>query len=424
MQAPEYKGRRTRRAINALGFVLVVALGGAGAGLLIATRPELKPATPEERSWPVGVVTAERGDHRPEMVVYGEIVAGRTAEMRALVTGTVVEVSGALRNGAPVRAGDLLIRIAPFEYETGLSELKAQIDEARARVAEAEASRQSETVSLGQDREMLKVRDRDLERTASLHKRGNISDKALDQARLELTQQQQTVARREAAVKTADARLAQQRAALERLQVEQQRAERDLERTRLVAPFDGYLADVNAQLGQRLSVNDRVARLIGAGQLEARGHLSDTQYGRLVADGGLEGRPAKVTWQVGNDMLAYDAVIARTAAEIQAETGGVRFYARIVADGLDLPVRPGAFVRIVLPDRHFPDSVILPTESVHHNRSVYVVGAEDRLVARTVQVLARSGDDAIVSGEVIDGDQVVVTRFNEMGPGIRVRVSP
>ncbi|MEC9347547.1 MAG: efflux RND transporter periplasmic adaptor subunit [Pseudomonadota bacterium] len=423
MQAPEYKQRRTRRAINALGFVVVICAGIAGAAILIATKPELKPATPEERVWPVNVVMAERADHQPDMVVYGEIVAGRTAEMRALVAGTVVEVAGALRNGAPVHAGDLLIRIDPFEYEAAVTELKAQIAEARARVAEAEASRQSEAVSLGQDRQMQAVRERDLERTQSLHKRGNISDKALDQAKLELTLQQQTVARRDAAVKTAEARLAQQRATVDRLLVELQRAERNLEHTRLVAPFDGFLADVNAQIGQRLSVNDRVARLIGAGELEARGHLSDTQYGRLVADGGLEGRPAKVAWRVGDRFMAYDAVVARTAAEIQAETGGVRFYARLVADGLDLPVRPGAFVRITLPDRRFADSVELPTEAVHDNAWVYVVGDGDRLEQRKVEVLARAGDGALVSGDMAGGEQVVVTRFNEMGPGVRVRVS-
>ncbi len=92
----------------------------------------------------------------------------------------------------------------------------------------------------------------------------------------------------------------------------------------------------------------------------ARGHLSDAQYGRLLADGGLDGRLAKVVWTVGSGKLAYDAIIARITAEIRPETGGVTFYALLAADGLDLPIRPGAFVSIELPDRRFPDSIPHP----------------------------------------------------------------
>ena len=36
-------------------------------------------------------------------------------------------------------------------------------------------------------------------------------------------------------------------------------------------------------------------------------------------------------------------------------------------------------------------------------------------------VLARAGDDVIVSGDLKAGDHVVLTRFNEIGTGVLVR---
>ena len=412
---------RGQFAVNLVGFSVLLVVAVVITVLLVATRTRLEPTEPVERVWNVETWIAERRDHQPRMRVFGELAAGRSSEMRALVQGEVVAVGDYFRNGAAVAKGDVLIEIDRFEYETAIAELKASISETRARIAEAEANRDSETISLTQDKEMLVLLQRDLDRTTELHGRGNISDKSLDQAKIELTRQRQTVARRDAAVKSNDAKVAQQRAALQRLAIELERAERDLQRTRLVAPFDGFLSEVNAQLGQRVSVNDRIARLVGAAQLEARGHLSDAQYGRLLADGGLDGRLARVVWTVGERKLAYDAVIARITAEIRPETGGVAFYALLAADGLDLPIRPGAFVSIELPDRRFPDTVRLPSVALHDGDHVFVVGLDDRLERRAVTPLARAGNDIIVSGDLRDGDAIVLTRFNEIGTGVLVR---
>ncbi len=35
--------------------------------------------------------------------------------------------------------------------------------------------------------------------------------------------------------------------------------------------------------------------------------------------------------------------------------------------------------------------------------------------------LARADNDVIVNGELNDGDTIVLTRFNEIGPGVLVR---
>lgn len=420
MVSSELKKPRSRRTVNLIGFFAALGVALVVSFLLVVTKSELEPAEPVERVWNVETLVVARQDHQPRMRVFGELAAGRSSEMRALVQGEIAAVGDYFRNGAVVSKGTVLIEVDRFEYEAAIAELRASIAETRAKLVEAEANRDSEKVSLTQDREMTQLLQRDLDRTEELHGRGNISDKSLDQAKIELTRQKQTLARREAAVKSNNARVIQQRAALDRLAVELERAERDLVRTKLVAPFDGFLSEVNAQLGQRVSVNDRIARLVGAGQLEARGHLSDAQYGRLLADGGLEGRPAKVVWAVGDRKLAYDATVARITAEIRPETGGVTFYALLAADGLDLPIRPGAFVSIEMPDRRFPDTIRLPGIALHDEDHVFVIGPDDRLQRRDVVPLARAVNDVVVSGDLANGDRLVLTRFNEIGVGVLV----
>jgi len=403
-QVSPYRPGRRRLWFNGIAFFAILLIGIAVMVLLVRTKPELAPVAKQETVYTVSTQPVVFTDNRPELTVFGEIAAGQQTDLRALVQGDVMSVAENFRNGGAVRRGRALLTIDPFEYEAKIAETKALIAEANARI-------RSETLSLKTDREVLELKETDVERFRNLRKKGSVSAKSLDQALVDLNLQQQTVARREAAILAEKARLEQHKVALER-------AERDLKRTVLRAPFDGFLSAVTVQKGSVVNSSDKIAHLVGSGAFEAQGHLSDAQYGRLLQDGGLEGRPATVRWTVGKEVITYDAVIARLTASIDADTGGVTFYALLDAEGIDLPIRPGAFVEISLPDRHFPDSARLPAIAVHEDSRVFVL-EDGRLVARAVRVLGREGDDVIVDGELKPGEHVVLTRFTEMAPGVR-----
>lgn len=400
------KPGRRKRLVNTVAFVVILLVGVGSMVMLVNTKPELAPVERKETVFAVSTQEAVFTDNRPELVVFGEIAAGHQTDLRALVGGDIVSISKNFRNGGAVRKGEALVVIDPFEYE-------AAIAETRAKIAESNARLKSETVSLTTDKEVWSLRDRDAKRFQRLHKKGSVSDKSRDQAMMDLSLQTQTVARREAAILTERAKLEQQKVAL-------QRAERDLKRAVLRAPYDGFLSQVSVQRGSLVSSNDRIAHLVGSSAFEARGHMSDAQYGRVLEDGGLEGRPSVVRWKVGDRTIDYQAVVARITASIDADSGGVTFYALLEADGIDLPIRPGAFVEISLPDRYFPDSARLPAVAVHDDRRVFVL-VDGRLHSRAINVLGREGDDVIIDGKLQPGERVVLTRFTEMAPGVRAQ---
>ncbi len=415
--------RLVRPALRILLPILVVALGALGFRALVASKPELEAKTAAERVWNVAVRPAASGRVTPELQLYGEVVAGGAVELRALVAGEVIAIGDGLVEGGIVRAGDRLVVIDPFDYRAALDEARAQRAEAEARRRELEAQIASSRGALTRDREMLDLLQRDLKRVERLFANKNVSDKRLDEAQMEITRQQQTIVMRDNDVAAGRARLAQQVAAIERLAVAERRAERNLEQTRLAAPFDGYVTQVAAERGKRLSANDRVATLYDAGRLEVRVQVSDAQYGRLAADGaGAVGRAVRIVWRVGDRDLAYRGRVERVAAGIDAASGGVDLYVRIEDNELTGPLRPGAFVGLLLADAPFEDVVRLPDSALHQGDHVFVVGEGDRLEERRVGLVGRVGSDVLVRGELADGDRVVVTRFTEIGPGQRVRV--
>jgi RND family efflux transporter MFP subunit len=409
------------RTVFKIVLPVLVLIGAIGiAGVLQATKPELAPAPPEERSWLVSAVSASVGTVQPEIVAFGEIVALRDAELRAPVAGKILATSATFVDGGRVKAGELLVTVDPFDYELALGETKAALAEAKAHLAELEAQIAAETTGLKQNDAQLALAERELERRKKLKEGGVGTDKSIDDIRMQWSEREEARTLRRDTLKTWRARADQTRAAIDRNELLVKRAQRDLEDTKIVAPFDGLLSETSGSVGKELILSDRLARLVDLGTLEARVHLSDSVFGRLVADGAtLEGKPATVIWRSGDAETRFAAQLARADGRIDPKTGGVELFARLAPIDGDTPLRPGAFVEIRLPDRAYDGAAQLPEAALYDERTIYAVEA-GRLVARAVTLLARIGNDVVVRGALKTGDMIVTSRFAEIGPGAKV----
>lgn len=400
--------------------LLVIAAAILIFMLLRLTQPELTPEAPEERVWTVQTTPVAYADIQPELQVFGEIMAGRKVEVRALVAGEILETGDGFKEGGIVTKGDLLVTIDPFDYEAARDEAQAALDEGRARLTEIEARAVLEGQALKNAKQQLTIRQRDLNRAVRLSKSGNISQSTVDDRRLAVSQQQAAVDQRESNVAVENSRIDQQGAAIARLEVGLRRAERDLGNTRVEAPFTGFVGDVAAEEGKRVNLNGKLADLTDADRLDVRFTLSDAQYGRIIAaEGSVAGRTAKVFWRVGGRTIEYDATIERVGAEISASSGGVEAFARLDTKGTDSPLRPGAFVEVRLPDTRYSQVTRLPETSIYDGNTVFVI-VEGRLVERQVEVAARTTDGILVSGDLKTDEKVLTTHFAEAGPGVRV----
>jgi RND family efflux transporter MFP subunit len=415
-------GRGVRALLQILLPVALLAGAYAGYQYLLATQPTVAPSPPQEAVAPVRVVPVTYSSYQPQLTLYGETVAGREVQLRALVSGEVVETSPDLREGGEVSEGDVLLRIDPLDYEVALAETEAQIAETQARLQESEAQIRAQTAALERAREQLEIAQRDLERAEQLVERGALSQQVLDQRRLTVSQRQDAVEQSEISLTVQEARAAQQRAALERLRATRRTAERNLGDTSLTAPFDAYVSEPNAEVGKVLSTNDAVATLIDKSWIEVRVTLSDAQYGRLVREsGGVLGRPVEVRWYVGEEPFVYDAEIVRVGSQIASASGGVNVFARITDPLEPTPLRPGAFVETRVPDVQYEDVVRLPQTALYENNHVFVI-RDDRLERRDVTQVGGADGFVLVRGDLQDGEQVAATRLARPGDGVKVRV--
>lgn len=412
-----------RRVI--VSFILSLGILAGAVGLvryLVATKPVLDPVVLEEREWPISVQTAKVGSIQPDLLLYGQVRAGRDVELRALVNGIVDEAGTGLVDGAIVKAGDMLLRLDPFDFTIVKLELDAQLLEAEARLEEARAAMRTNEAALKQSESQLALRLRELDRQVTLRAAGTVAVKAVENAEIAVAQQEQDTVTRRSSLAADRARVKQSQAVIARLQAQLQRADRDLTRTTLTAPFDGIIYDVNAETGKRLSTNDRVARLVDNNRWEVAVEMSNSQYGRILAsEGDIRGRVIDVVWRAGGHDITLPARIERVAAQVNAASGGVQLFALLDESSKNSPLRPGSFVEVRVPDRQYVDVVSVPNTAFYENRYVYRV-TDNRLEQVPVEALAFIGDDVIIDGPLNNGDALVTTRFNDIAPGLKVSI--
>ncbi|MEC9343463.1 MAG: efflux RND transporter periplasmic adaptor subunit [Pseudomonadota bacterium] len=404
-------------------FVLMaLVLAGAYLGMmrLIATRPEIPARPPFPKVYTVDTVTARAGDFQPVYAIYGEIVARRSVDLRALVAGRVVSVSPQLKAGARVSKGDALVEIDRFDYEGALREARANLRESGARLTELRAGIRMEENRLERAREQLGFARKDLERIRSLIDSGSATDKQLDDRNLLVSQREASVEETEVGIEARRAQVEQQEAALERLEWKVELAQRNLANTVLDAPFDGIVRSAQVEAGKMVSANDVAVTLYEEGNLEVRFTLSNERFARIAAgDGGLIGRQVEIVPSTDAGRTPLSAQIDRLGADIENTRGGVEVYARLVAPDAAMALRPGAFVEVRVPDRMFDGHYRLPETAIHDSETVYVV-IDGRLAARSVLLSAWDGEHALVTGDITDGDEILVTRIAEIGEGLRV----
>jgi len=407
--------------------VLVILLGALITAWFVASRPQALTKAPEEKVWPVEVVSVSAIEVQPTLSVFGEVQAAREAELRAMVAGRLVELDQAFRNGNRIEAGAALAVIDPVDYENQLAEQTAELARADAQLGELKRELEWEIELEANAIRQVELAERALARTEQLAATGRESKKVRDDTEVTLAVSQQSRLQRAQTISRLRARIRDQQAAYEKIQAILARAERDLAHTRVVAPFTGHVTDVRLALGQRVAIGETLGRLLSASELEVRFDVPEADFARLLGgDGqagadGLIGRALDVVWRLGTEERVFSAKLARIGAEIDPALGGIELYATLAPEASARGLRAGAFVEIRIPDVVYRDVYRVPAKALATDGEIYTV-VDERLVPVAVEVVRKLGDDVLIRGALDPAYPVVARVFAGIGPGLRAQV--
>ncbi len=408
---------------GALVRIIVALAIIAGAALFAKQMIDNREQPPQreafERSFTVETIPPAYGLFAPVVSTFGEIVAEQVINVRAPVSGKIAIVSDNLRAGGLVRAGEIIVQVDRFDYESAVADALSALEDARLALREAQEQLRISNLNVDFAASSLELATADLSRARALFDAGSLTSQQLEARELVVSQREQTLAQAKSSLALLDTTVRRRAAAILTAERKVETAQRTLNETTIIAPFDAVVVSNTAVPGAIVSQNEVVASFYDANALEARFTLSEQQFGLLVSDG-LIGRTLEVIWDIEPDPVVVTGTVARIGAQVNASLGGIELFAHL-DDVAATPLRPGTFVAISLSGKEFENALSIPETALYGDGNFYVI-VEGRMVGVKAQVLARDGEAVIVRADVNEGTPIITTRLAQAGEGVRVKL--
>lgn len=364
----------------------------------------------EAASPPPGVAEVSTVTIRPEPIVLTTQLPGRTsaylvAEIRPQVNGLVQK--RLFREGARVKAGDLLYQIDPAPYQAAYDQAKAALVTAEADLVTAEAN-------LPAIRSLA-------ERLKGLAAVRAVSQQEYDDASAALRQAEANLAARKASVEI-------NRAAVESARI-------NLSFTPITAPITGRIGISNITVGALASAYQPtplavIQQLdpIYVDVVQANAELlrlrSRMEEGRLKRNG----RDQNKVRLILEDQTTYPLTGTLQFQDVTVDPGTGTVTLRLIFPNPKQVLLPGMFVRAIVEEGISQAAILAPqqgiTRDVKGNPIAWVVDSEEKVEQRVLELDRAIGDRWLVTSGLANGDRLIVEGRQKVRPGAQVKAVP
>ena len=358
--------------------IATAVLAGCGKA-----EPASTPAQPPE----VSVVTVHRGSVPITTELPGRTSAYLVAQVRARVDGIVQQRE--FEEGGEVEAGQRLYQIDPAPYIASLDSAKASLQKAKANLASTNAQ---------------------AERFKVLVAANAVSKQDYDNA---VSSQGQ-----------AAADVATGKASIELAQI-------NLGYTSVMSPITGrigpslvtqgaYVQASAATLMATIQQIDPIYVDLTQSSLEGLQLRRDAATGKLKLEGPDQAKVSLIL----EDGTQYPNAGTLQFSDITVDQGTGSVTVRAIFPNPHSTLLPGMFVRARI-DEGNENAVLAPQIGVTHDQkgqaTALIVGADDKVATRTLQLRGTNGDNWIVENGLNDGDRVIVAGIQKVQPGALVK---
>jgi RND family efflux transporter MFP subunit len=214
-------------------------------------------------------------------------------------------------------------------------------------------------------------------------------------------------------------------------------AERNLERTIIMLPYDGMVRAKEADLGQYVNTGTRLGVTFATDYAEVRLPLTDQDLAFVLLPsaasirktGDVVGPSVELSAVQKGKMRVWHARIVRTEGVVDEKSRVTYAVASIkdpyrlgsaVQHQSELPV--GTFVAAIIDGMTLPDVVRVPMIALRASNQLMMVDENNEIQMREVEVFRRDGKFAYLSGGAKVGDRIVLTTIESPLNGMKVRV--
>jgi membrane fusion protein (multidrug efflux system) len=307
------------------------------------------------------------------------------AQVRARVQGYLQQRP--YTEGSKVRAGDLLFAIDARPYQAALDQANGELGRAAAALAKAQ---------------------QDVTRYTPLAAEGAISQQELDNA-VQATRFH--------------------RAAVDAARANVEKAQLDLDWTRLKSPIDGIAGISVANIGDLISETSVLTTVSQVDPIKVSFSISEQEYLRYASIIELD----KPNQRGANlDLILADGSVhphRGTASvanrEVDVQTGTMTILS--LFPNPDSRLRPGQYAKVRATIETRTGALLVPQRSVQEIQGTFqvaVVGADNKVAMRTVKPGPRVGNEWVIDDGLRPGERVIVEGLQKVRDGVVVDPKP
>ncbi|MDA0705421.1 MAG: efflux RND transporter periplasmic adaptor subunit [Proteobacteria bacterium] len=368
--------RKTKRILLVVGIFAGTILAAAA---LQSMRLEPEKKDVENLDLLVDVLELKSTTESFEILSQGIVRPRTQTVLSAEVSGSIVEISPKFIAGGVFRAGEVLMRIDPINYEAAV------------------------------ERSMALVRQRQIENDGA------------EKLRLQGYR--------------AEAELAAAAAALASASAELVSARRNLERTYIRLPYEGMVLSKDADLGQFVNPGTPIGSTFATDSAEIRLPLTDQDLAfveipsssDITGTGSANGPLVQLSAVQKGQRVLWNVQIVRSEGVVD-ELSRVTYVVahlddpyKLHGEGVPLPI--GTFVSARISGSNAVDIIQVPRSAVRGSDQLLFISDEDTIEIRSVSILRSDALYVYVDGGAEPGERIATTAIAAPTNGMSVRTA-
>lgn len=321
---------------------------------------------------------------------FGTVQPRVQTKLSAQVSGQVITISDDFREGGFFDKGDTLIQLDDRDH--------------RAQVQQAQANLMSAKQALQEEQARVEQAETDWQRL------GN-GEQAND-----LVLRKPQLAAAQAAVLSAQAQL--------------DKANLDLERTKIKAPFAGRVLEQMVDVGEVVSANTELGEVYASDVVEVRLPIKNSDLPLIKLPVRYVGQKQQMGAKVSFHSTVFgeqnfEGRLVRTEGAIDSNAQQLYVVGQInepfVANSNQMPIKIGQYINADIEAEPLNDAIVIPNSAIYQGTYVYTV-VDGNLLRKNIKLKWQNTEQSVVSSGLNEGELLVLTPLGQVSSGTPVSV--
>ena len=380
--------------IIVLSFAIITA-GVAGAILLMSTAPKAKKRPPQKISHLVKVINVMPGEHRVIVPAMGAVIPAREIVLESQVSGEIVSVNPHFVVGGLLKKGDEILRVDPQDYRLALTLAEARVKDAESKLKllEAEAAAAKD--------EWKKLYGEEGEKNSDPPPPLVFKKPQLEAARASLM------------AETAEVK----------------KAQLNLERTRITAPFNALVRAKYVDTGSQVSGQEKLAELAGTDEywIQASIPVDSLNWIKISQNPDGAGSKAQISYR---DKYKREGRVIKLLGDLETEGRMARILIEIkdplmskMKESTQPPLLIGEYLHVSIEGKSLENVYRIPRYALRDNSRIWIASDKDKLEIRDIKTLWRDTESVVIKEGLEPGDRLIVSDLAAPVDGMALQVA-